>query len=121
MSRRVVDLIVYLVVIFPLNLAELFFNIGWGMPIHYFVGSLFVPAMVVISLIILFGRLRLAILVQALYGISVIALKGIEIIEVFTGEDLFTVMFLMVLVLVLIPVPLMYGYQKLVVERRSTK
>lgn len=49
MPPRVVDLIVYLAIIFPLNLAEAFFNIGWGKPIHYFAGSLFLPAMVVIA------------------------------------------------------------------------
>jgi hypothetical protein len=119
MSRRVVDLIAYLVVIFPLNLLEFYFNIGWGLPIYYFAGFLFVPAMIVIFVIILFGRLQLAILVQALYGISVIVLKSIETFEIHTGENLFMVMFSMVLILLLIPVSLMYSYQKRVVERRS--
>ena len=68
MSRRVVDLIAYLLVIFPFNLLEVYINIGWGVINFDFAGALFVPTMVAISLLIIVGRLRLAILIQALYG-----------------------------------------------------
>jgi hypothetical protein len=119
MLRRLADLVVYLLIVFPLNLVEFASNTGYNQPLTDTAGSLFMPAVSAIFLLILAGRLRLAILVQAIYGVSVSALKGIQDSETYTGGDLVAVMLPMVLFIVIIPVSLMYGFQKLVVERRS--
>ena len=121
MARRVADLIVYLLVVFPLNLVEVSSNFGYNEPLTYLAGHLFLPAMSAIFLLILFGMIRLAILVQVIYGVSVSALKGVQRSEYYGGADLVQVMFPMVLLIVIIPVLLMYGFQKLVVERRSAE
>ncbi len=119
MLRRVADLIVYIMVIFPLNLIEAAVNIQYNSPISYFASQFFVPAMLAIFVLILLGRIGIATLVQALYGVTVTILKGMHQSETYTGGDLLTIMLPMVLLIVIIPVPLMYGFQKLVVERRS--
>jgi len=121
MVRRIADLIVYLIVVFPLIVVEGMINYipyNWA---YEFSKYLFLIAMPAIFVLILIGRFGFATLVQAVYGAVASVLKGEQYSEHVNGGDIVAAVFPMAVIILIIPFSLMYGYQKLVIERRSAQ
>jgi hypothetical protein len=119
MLRRVADLVVYMIIIFPMNFLEAAAHVAFNAPLYTVAQSLALPMFVASVVFILAGRLYWLMFTQAAYGLAVTALKGWHASGYSSTDALLDKVVMTSVWLVILPVVLIYGFQRLVVERRG--
>lgn len=119
MLSRVADLVVYMMIIFPVNLLEAAAHVAFNAPLYIVAQSLALPMFIASVVFILAGRLYWLMFTQAAYGVAVTALKGWHASGYGSRDALLDKVAMTSVMLVILPVLLIYGFQRLVVERRG--